>query len=79
MHPSSSSQSAKFKVKSSLQPHLLRKIAAKKTTNIIVVGGGLTSAQIVEVAISAGVSKVWHIMRGRMKVKHFDVTLGGEI
>ncbi|KAG0652152.1 hypothetical protein D0Z07_1301 [Hyphodiscus hymeniophilus] len=58
-----------------LPPHVLRKIAAKKPTNIIVVGGGLTSAQITDTALSSGVTKVYHLMRGRMKVKHFDVDL----
>ena len=65
----------KSKAQSNLPTLLLRKIAARKQTNVMVVGGGLTSAQIVDTAISAGVSKVWHIIRSRMKVKHFDVDL----
>lgn len=64
------------KTKSNLLPaHVLRKIASRKSTNIVVVGGGLTSAQITDTAIMAGVTKVWHLMRGPMKVKHFDVDL----
>lgn len=61
--------------KANLPLHVLTKIASQEPTNIIVVGGGLTSAQITDTAISSGVTKVWHIMRGRMKVKHFDVDL----
>jgi len=43
------------------------KIAAKKPTNIVVIGGGLTSAQLSDLAIKHGVSKVWHLMRGPLK------------
>lgn len=43
------------------------KIRARKSTNILVVGGGLTSAQVADMAIRYGVSKVWHIMRGPLK------------
>ncbi|KAI9844998.1 MAG: hypothetical protein M1837_005142 [Sclerophora amabilis] len=55
--------------------HLRAKIARHRETNVLIVGGGLTSAQIADLAIRRGVSKVWHIMRGEMKVKHFDVDL----
>jgi lysine/ornithine N-monooxygenase len=41
------------------------------STNVVVVGGGLTSAQIVDRAIRQGVSKVYHIMRGPMKGEAF--------
>ena len=51
------------------------RISAKRPTNILVVGGGLTSAQIADLAIRQGVTKVWHIMRGPVKLKHFDVSL----
>ncbi|KAL2758166.1 hypothetical protein ACRALDRAFT_1074873 [Sodiomyces alcalophilus JCM 7366] len=51
------------------------RIAARKTTNILVVGGGLTSAQLSDLAIRRGVTKVWHMMRGACKVKLFDVDL----
>lgn len=43
------------------------KIASRIPTNVLIVGGGLTSAQIADSAISAGVSKVWLIMRGPLK------------
>ncbi|KAK1728709.1 hypothetical protein CaCOL14_005439 [Colletotrichum acutatum] len=51
------------------------KISAKKTTNVLVVGGGLTSAQLSDLAIRRGVTKVWHLMRGPCKVKPFDIDL----
>jgi hypothetical protein len=63
------------KTNSNLPSHVLYKIASKKPTTIIVVGGGLTSAQTIDTSIQAGVTKVFHIMRGKMKVKHFDVDL----
>ncbi|KAL4743407.1 hypothetical protein BDV11DRAFT_109409 [Aspergillus similis] len=56
-------------------PHVKRKIQARKETNLVVVGGGLSSAQIVDMAIRKGVSKVWFLMRSDFKVKHFDITL----
>ncbi|CAE6356374.1 unnamed protein product [Rhizoctonia solani] len=42
---------------------------------IVVIGGGLTSAQICHLALQKGFSKVILILRGFMKVKPFDVTL----
>lgn len=58
-----------------LAPHVKVKVDSKHTTNVIVIGGGLTSAQIVDLCIKKGVSKVWHIMRDDFKVKHFDLSL----
>ena len=58
-----------------LAPHVQQKINAKEDTAVIVVGGGLTSAQIVDLCICKGVSRVWHIMRDHFKVKHFDLDL----
>jgi hypothetical protein len=52
-----------------------KKIAAGAETNVLVVGGGLTSAQIADLAVRRGVTKVWLIMRGPLKVKHFDIGL----
>ncbi|KAH7376405.1 FAD binding domain-containing protein [Plectosphaerella cucumerina] len=51
------------------------RIKARKTTNVLVVGGGLTSAQLSDLAIRRGVTKVWQLMRGPCKVKLFDVDL----
>lgn len=55
--------------------HVLKKVKTRQPTSIAVVGGGLTSAQITAAATSAGISKVYHFMRGPLKVKHFDVSL----
>jgi len=51
-------------------------VRAKKQTSLAVIGAGLTSAQITCLAISLGVSKVHHLIRSTLKVKHFDVDLG---
>lgn len=56
-------------------PVVQSRIDAKSPTNILVVGGGLTSAQLSDLAVRRGVTKVWHVMRGPCRVKHFDVDL----
>lgn len=56
-------------------PLVKQRIAARQQTNVLVVGGGLTSAQLTDLAIRKGVTKVWHIMRGPLRIKHFDVSL----
>lgn len=49
-------------------PKALRaKVAAGKSTNVLVVGGGLTSAQTGDLVLKQGVTKVWHLMRGTLK------------
>jgi hypothetical protein len=49
-------------------PKVLKaKVAAGKRTEVLVVGGGLTSAQIGDLVLRQGVSRVWHLMRGTMK------------
>ncbi|KAK4150361.1 hypothetical protein C8A00DRAFT_46218 [Chaetomidium leptoderma] len=52
-----------------------QRIAAGQHTNVIVIGGGLTSAQLADLAIRRGVGTVWHMMRGPLRVKLFDVDL----
>ncbi|KAL4896981.1 hypothetical protein BDV59DRAFT_198429 [Aspergillus ambiguus] len=52
-----------------------RKIQQRQQTNLVIVGGGLSSAQIVDMAVRKGVSKVWLLMRSDFKVKHFDIGL----
>lgn len=47
--------------------YIRQKISQGSSTNLIVVGSGLTSAQIADMAIRRGVSKVWHLMRGDFK------------
>ncbi|KAL6884797.1 FAD/NAD(P)-binding domain-containing protein [Trichoderma longibrachiatum] len=51
------------------------RIAAGSSTNILIIGGGLTSAQLAVLALKKGVTKVWHLMRGPLRIKHFDVDL----
>jgi hypothetical protein len=56
-------------------PHVKAKIESRQATNMLIVGGGLTSVQLADLAIKRGVSKVWLLMRGPLKVKYFDVDL----
>lgn len=48
-------------------PNVKRKIQQRKETNVVVVGGGLSSAQIADMAIRKGVTKVWFILRSDFK------------
>lgn len=56
-------------------PYVTAKIKARRATNMVVIGGGLTSIQLADVATKRGVSKVWLLMRGPLKVKYFDLDL----
>ncbi|KAL3461285.1 hypothetical protein BJX64DRAFT_289472 [Aspergillus heterothallicus] len=56
-------------------PNVKRKFHQRRQTNVVVVGGGLSSAQIVDMALRKGVTKVWFLLRSDFKVKHFDITL----
>ena len=56
-------------------PSITAKITQGKSVNIMVVGGGLTSAQLTVMAIKHGATKVYHLVRGRLRVKPFDVDL----
>ncbi|KAL2443551.1 hypothetical protein ABEF95_006560 [Exophiala dermatitidis] len=58
-----------------LPEHVARKIEARVPTCVVVVGGGLTSAQIADLMIRRGVRKVFLLLRGKYKLKHFDVDL----
>lgn len=60
---------------SCLPEHVTDLIKSKAHTEVVVVGGGLTSAQICHVLIRRGVTKVWLLLRGKYKLKHFDVDL----
>lgn len=51
------------------------KIERKQPTSIVIIGGGLTSAQLADLAVKRGIRTVHLIMRGRVKVKQFDVGL----
>lgn len=48
-------------------PNVQRKIRQRKETNIVIVGGGLSSAQIADMAIKKGVTRVWLLMRSEFK------------
>lgn len=48
-------------------PNVQSKIQQKRETNVVVVGGGLSSAQIVDMAVRKGVTKVWFLMRSEFK------------
>ncbi|KIW20032.1 hypothetical protein PV08_00607 [Exophiala spinifera] len=60
---------------SCMPEHVSRKINERQPTSVVVVGGGLTSAQIADLLLSRGVTKVFLLLRGKYKLKHFDVDL----
>ncbi|GAA6063920.1 hypothetical protein JCM10212_003538 [Sporobolomyces blumeae] len=57
------------------QNALGEKVRQGLPTSVVVIGGGLTSVQIVSSLLDQGVSKVHLICRSRIKVKHFDFPL----
>lgn len=59
-------------IKSFPSPAIRRKIQRHEETNVVVVGGGLSSAQIVDMAVRKGVTKVWFLMRSGMKGVCFE-------
>lgn len=56
-------------------PNVQLKMKQGRSTSVLVIGGGLTAAQIVERCIMKGVSKVYLLMRSELKVKPIDVSL----
>lgn len=56
-------------------PNVRAKIRRREHTCVLIVGGGLTAAQLSDLAIRKGVSEVHMITRGELKVKSFDVDL----
>lgn len=56
-----------MEIKSFPSLNVRRKIQRRQETNVVVIGGGLSSAQIVDMAVRKGVTKVWFIMRSEMK------------
>lgn len=50
-----------------LSRNVLQRIKAGRHTNVLIIGGGLTSAQLADAIIRRGVSKVWLLMRGPWK------------
>lgn len=74
--PSESVQAChSMQIKEFPDPSLQKLIKSRQETNVLVVGGGLTSAQITDLAIRRGVTRVWHVMRGKLRVKLFDLDL----
>lgn len=47
----------------------------RSETTLLVVGGGLTSAQVCDIALRKGFDKVKLLLRGHLKVKPFDISL----
>ncbi|KAL1868356.1 hypothetical protein Plec18167_008281 [Paecilomyces lecythidis] len=62
-------------IKTFPSPNVKARIRNRQETNVVVVGGGLSSAQVVDMAVRKGVTKVWFFLRGELKVKHFDIDL----
>ncbi|KAI5284803.1 hypothetical protein KEM54_001062, partial [Ascosphaera aggregata] len=58
-----------------LPSHIREKIKKGIQTDVVVIGGGLTSSQVVDNLVKKGVTRVWYIMRSPLKVKHFDMSL----
>lgn len=56
-----------MEIKQFPSPGVRDKIQRRQETNIVVVGGGLSSAQIVDMAVRKGVTKVWFLMRSGIK------------
>lgn len=52
-----------------------KRVAAGRTTNVLIVGGGLTSGYLTSLAVRKGVTRVWLLMRSSLKLKAFDVDL----
>lgn len=56
-----------MEIKSFPSPQVQKKIQRRQETNVVVVGGGLSSAQIADMAVRKGVTKVWFVMRSGLK------------
>lgn len=57
-------------IKTFPSPNVKARIKNHQETNVVVVGGGLSSAQVVDMAIKRGITKVWFFMRSELKSKH---------
>lgn len=47
----------------------------EKKTSVVIVGGGLTAAQLAHVAVKSGIDNVYLLLRNGIKIKHFDFHL----
>ena len=56
-------------------PNVSAKIERGQSTTALVIGGGLTSAQLADLCVRRGFSRVILLLRGFMKVKPFDFSL----
>ncbi|PNS19971.1 Cellobiose dehydrogenase [Sphaceloma murrayae] len=56
-------------------PHVSTKIRERKSTEVMIVGGGLTAAHLAANALAKGVTKVHMVIRSHLKVKPFDIDL----
>lgn len=57
------------------QGMLAHRVQSGQTTTVLVVGGGLSSAQICDLCIRRGITKVIFLLRGFFKVKPFDFSI----
>ena len=64
-----------MQIKSFPPAHMTSEMENRAVTNMLIVGGGLTSIQLTDLAMKRGVDKVWLLMRGPVKVKYFDIEL----
>lgn len=55
-------------------PCIQKKLKMKQPASLVIVGGGLTSAQLANVACTMGIA-VTLVLRGPVKIKHFDFHL----
>ncbi|RFU25589.1 hypothetical protein B7463_g10757, partial [Scytalidium lignicola] len=67
--------SSQISLRGPVPEHVGLKMKAEKESYVIVVGGGLTSAQIADLCVRNGYTKVFMIMRSNLKIKHFDLEL----
>ncbi|GAA5922918.1 uncharacterized protein JCM15063_003467 [Sporobolomyces koalae] len=51
------------------------KVRRGASTTVVVIGGGLTSVQIIDSLLAQGVTKVHLVCRSHIKIKHFDFPL----
>ncbi|KAL8757903.1 MAG: hypothetical protein Q9199_001866 [Rusavskia elegans] len=58
-----------------LAPSVMQKILERVPTAVMIVGGGLTAAQIANQCIENGVGHVFMVMRSALKLKPFDIDL----
>ncbi|KAL8861871.1 MAG: hypothetical protein Q9178_001740 [Gyalolechia marmorata] len=58
-----------------LAGRIKEKMLARVPTAVVIVGGGLTAAQIANQCVEKGVSRVFMVMRSALKLKPFDLDL----